>query len=197
MSQLQLILEHACFAFGQQKMQKDLDDWGWSCAEAVPLQTWIDLFKQNETFETEGNSESLSDLLSSVARIQDIAMHRLSVDFVEVNELLSSAEEFVRLLDTPMYRDAVKPLREHIEGVLFTVNRNAASAQKEADKKSAEIRAQRERLKRQEEEAERYLKGNLDNLRDSIERDIFTAMRRAKDALPDIGLADQYGEHRY
>ncbi|KAG7425040.1 hypothetical protein Forpi1262_v013790 [Fusarium oxysporum f. sp. raphani] len=36
MSQLQIILEHACFAFGQRTMQKDLDDWGWTCAEAVP-----------------------------------------------------------------------------------------------------------------------------------------------------------------
>jgi hypothetical protein len=53
----------------------------------MPLQTWIELFKQNRTLETEDNAERLSALLSSVARIQDIAIHRLSVDFVEVNKL--------------------------------------------------------------------------------------------------------------
>ncbi|EMT73740.1 hypothetical protein NOF04DRAFT_1317637 [Fusarium oxysporum II5] len=190
MSQLQLILEHACFSFGQREMQKELDDWDWSCAEAVQLDTWIDLFKQNKTLENEENAGSLSNLFSSVARIQDIATHRLSVAVVEVNELLSSAEEFLQLLNIPIYRDAVKPLRQHIEEVLLTANRNVASVYKEVDRKSGEIEAQRERLKRQEEEVEWYRKENLNNIRDSIEHDIFAAMAKAKESLPDIGLAD-------
>ncbi|KAI3575912.1 hypothetical protein IWW34DRAFT_821775 [Fusarium oxysporum f. sp. albedinis] len=140
MSQLQLILEHACFSFGQREMQKELDYWDWSCAEAVQLDTWIDLFKQNKTLENEENAGGLSNLFISVARIQDIATHRLSVAVVAVNELLSSAEE--------------------------------------------------ERLKRQEEEVEWYRKENLNNIRDSIEYDIFAAMAKAKESLPDIGLAD-------
>lgn len=138
MSQLQLILEHACFSFGQREMQKELDDWDWSCAEAVQLDTWIDLFKQNKTLENEENAGSLSNLFISVARIQDIATHRLSVAVVEVNELLSSAEEFLQLLNIPIYRDAVKPLRQHIEEVLLTANRNVY---KEVDRKSGEIEA--------------------------------------------------------
>ncbi|KAF9772854.1 hypothetical protein IL306_009411, partial [Fusarium sp. DS 682] len=181
---------HACFAFGQQEMRKDLDNWGWSCAEAIPLQTWIDLFKKNRALETEDNAERISTLLSSVARIQDIAIHRLSVNLAEVNEILSSAEEFVRLLDTPVYLNAIKPLRQHIEGVLLIANRNAASIQKEVDRKVAEIEAQRERLKRQEEEIEWYQNEKLDNIQYSLERDIFTAMAQAKEALPDIGLAE-------
>jgi hypothetical protein len=190
MSQLQLILEHAWFAFGQREMEKELEERDWCCAEAAPLQAWIDLFKQNKTYKTETNPELLSELLDSVARVQHIAMHRLSIGLDELNDLLLNAEELVCFLNIPMYRNAIKPLREYIGGAVLTVNRSATSAQKEADKKFAEIEAQREMLKRQKEEVDRCLKENLDNLRDSIERDIFTAMRRAKDTLPDIGLAD-------
>ncbi|SCO86123.1 uncharacterized protein FRV6_10250 [Fusarium oxysporum] len=118
MSQLQLILEHACFAFGQRTMQKDLDDW--------------------------------------VASIQDIAIQRLRVDLVGVNKLLSSAEEFVELLSTPMYQSAITPLQQQIKRGILTANRSAVSIQKETDRKFAEIEAEREKLKRQEEEIEWY-----------------------------------------
>jgi hypothetical protein len=186
MSQLQLILEHACFAFGQRTMQKDLDDWGWTCAEAVPLQRWIDLFKQNRTLETENSIEKLSTLPSSVARIQDIAIQRLRVDLVGVNKLLSSAEEFVELLGTPLYQSAITPLRQQIKKGILTANRSAVSIQKETDRKFAEIEAEREKLKRQEEEIRWYQNENLSNTQDSLERDIFAAMAQAKDTLLDI-----------
>ncbi|EGU72085.1 hypothetical protein FOXB_17406 [Fusarium oxysporum f. sp. conglutinans Fo5176] len=186
MSQLQLILEHACFAFGQRTMQKDLDDWGWTCAEAVPLQRWIDLFKQNRVLETENSIEKLSTLLSSVASIQDIAIQRLRVDLVGVNKLLSSAEEFVELLGTPMYQSAITPLQQQIKRGILTANRSAVSIQKVTDRKLAEIEAEREKLKRQEEEIEWYQNENLSKIQDSLERDIFAAMAQAKDTLPDI-----------
>lgn len=171
-------------------MQQALDKWDYSCAEAISLQTWIDLFRNNKTFETEGNAESLPNLLSSVGKIQNVIIHRLNLNFEEVNQFLLNAEEFIRLLDTPLYLDAVKPLRQRIEGVLLMANRDAASIHNEADGKVAEIEAQRERLNREEEGVKRHRDENLDNIRDSIERDIFAAMGQAKDALPDIGLAE-------
>lgn len=191
MSQLQLILEHACFAFGQRELPEELDKWGHSCAEAVSLQTWVDLFKQDKMLETEDNAGSISDLLNTVAKIQNVATHRLSVDFDQVGQLLSSAEEFLRLLNTPAYRSAVKQLRQLVQGGLNMVDRNAALAQRQADKKFAQIETQRRQLKKQEEEAKRELEETLENIRESIERDIFAVMRQAKDVLPDIGLADQ------
>lgn len=190
MLQLQLILEHACFSFGQREMQQTLDKWDHRCAEAISLQTWIDLFRNNKTFETEGNAESLPNLLSSVGRIQNVIIHRLNLNFEEVNQFLLNAEEFIRLLDTPLYLDAVKPLRQRIEEVLLMANRDAALIHNEADGKVSEIEAQRERLKREEEGIKRHRDENLDNIRSSIERDIFAAMGQAKDALPGIGLAD-------
>ncbi|KAG7402965.1 hypothetical protein Forpe1208_v016707 [Fusarium oxysporum f. sp. rapae] len=190
MLQLQLILEHACFSFGQREMQQTLDKWDHTCAEAISLQTWIDLFQNNKTFETEGNAESIPDLLSSVGRIQNVIIHRLNLNFEEVNQFLLNAEEFIRLLDTPLYLDAVKQLRQRIEEVLLMANRDAASIHNEADGKVAEIEAQRERLNREEEGVKRHRVENLDNIRDSIERDIFAAMGQAKDTLPGIGLAD-------
>ncbi|PNP57311.1 hypothetical protein FNYG_15244 [Fusarium nygamai] len=190
MLQLQLILEHACFSFGQREMQQTLDEWDHSCAEAISLQTWIDFFQNNKTFEIEGNAESIPDLLSSVGKIQNVIIHRLNLNFFEVNQFLLNAEEFIWLLDTPLYLDAVKQLRQRIEEVLLMANRDAASIHNEADGKVAEIDAQREGLNREEEGVKRHRDENLDNIRDSIERDIFAAMGQAKDALPDIGLAE-------
>ncbi|EMT73738.1 hypothetical protein FOC4_g10000798 [Fusarium odoratissimum] len=183
-------LEHACFSFAQREMQQALDKWDYRCAEAVSLQTWIDLFRNNKTFETEGNAGSLPNLLSSVGKIQNVIIHRLDLNFFQVNQFLLNAEEFIRLLDTPLYLDAIKLLRQRIEEVLLMANRDAASIHNEADGKVAEIEAQRERLNREEEGVKRHRDENLDNIRDSIERDIFAAMGQAKDALPGIGLAD-------
>ncbi|RBR05323.1 uncharacterized protein FIESC28_11381 [Fusarium coffeatum] len=183
-------LEHACFSFAQREMQQALDRNDHSCAESISLQTWIDLFQNNKTFETEDNAESLSNLLRSVGKIQNIAIHRLDLNFFQANQFLLNAEEFIRLLDTPMYLDAVKPLRERIGEVLLMADRATASINNEADGKVAEIEAQRERLNREEEDVKRVRSEGLNNIRDSIERDIFAAMRQAKDALPDIGLAE-------
>ncbi|EGU88535.1 hypothetical protein FOXB_00947 [Fusarium oxysporum f. sp. conglutinans Fo5176] len=160
------------------------------CAEAISLQTWIDFFRNNKTFETEGNAESLPNLLSSIGKIQNVIIHRLNLNFEEVNQFLLNAEEFIRLLDAPLYLDAVKPLRQRIEEVLLMANRDAASIHNEADEKIAGIEAQIERLKREEEGIKRHRDETLDNIRSSIERDIFAAMGQAKDALPDIGLAE-------
>ncbi|CZR35882.1 uncharacterized protein FPRO_03858 [Fusarium proliferatum ET1] len=190
MLQLQLILEHACFSFGQREMQQTLDEWDHSCAEAISLQTWIEFFQNNKIFETEGNAKSLLNLLSSVGRIQNIIILRLNLNFFEVNQFLLNAEEFIRLLDTPLYLNAVKLLRQRTEEVLLMANRDAALIHNEADRKVAEIEAQRESLNRDEEGIKQHRDENLDNIRSSIERDIFTAMGQVKDALPGIGLAD-------
>jgi hypothetical protein len=171
-------------------MQQALDKYGHTCAEAVSMQTWIDLFRNDKTFETEDNAESLPNLLSSVGKIQNVIIHRLDLTFEQVNQFLLNAEELIRLLDTPLYLDAVKPLRQRVEEVLLMANRDAASTHNEAKEKFAEIEAQRERLNREEEGVKRRRDEKLNNIRDSIERDILTAMRGAKDALPDIGLAD-------
>lgn len=190
MLQLQLILEHACFSFGQREMQQKLDEWDHSCAEAISLQTWIEFFQNNKTFETEGNAESLPNLLSSVGRIQNIILLRLNLNFEQVNQFLLNAEEFIRLLNTPLYLGAVESLRQRTEEVLLKANRDAALIHNEADRKVAEIEAQRERLNREEEGVKRHRDEKLDNIRVSIERDIFAAMGQAKDILPGIGLAD-------
>ncbi|CVL09118.1 uncharacterized protein FMAN_14246 [Fusarium mangiferae] len=190
MLQLQLILEHACFSFGQREMQQTLDEWDHSCAEAISLQTWIEFFQNNKTFKTEGNAESLPSLFSSVGRIQNIILLRLNLNFEEVNQFLLNAEEFIRLLDTPLYLGAVESLRQRTEEVLLKANRDAALIHNEAGGKVAEIEAQRERLNREEEGVKRHRDENLDNIQVSIERDIFAAMGQAKDTLPGIGLAD-------
>ncbi|KAF5229846.1 hypothetical protein FANTH_14066 [Fusarium anthophilum] len=166
MSQMQLLLEHACFEFGQPEMQQELDKWDCSCAEAVSLPTWIEFFMKNKTLETEDNAGSLSTLLSS------------------------NAEEFIQLLGAPTYLDAVRSLRRRIEEVLLMANRDASSIHNGANRKVAQIEAQRERLNREEEGVKRHRDEDLDNIRDSIERDIFAAMGQAKDTLPGIGLAD-------
>ncbi|SCV61386.1 uncharacterized protein FFFS_15955 [Fusarium fujikuroi] len=149
-----------------------------------------EFFQNSKTFETEGNAESLPNLLSSVSKIQNIILLRLNLNFEQVNQFLLNAEEFIRLLDTPLYLDAVKQLRQRIEEVLLMANRDAALVHDEADGKVAEIEAQREGLNREEEGVKRHRDENLDNIRVSIERDIFAAMGQAKDTLPGIGLAD-------
>ncbi|PTD07632.1 hypothetical protein FCULG_00007197 [Fusarium culmorum] len=167
--------------------QSSEDSGGFRGNQAFPN---IDLFRNNNTFKTENNNESLSNLLSSVGKIQNVIIHRLDLNFFQVNQFLLNAEELIRLLGTPLYLDAVKSLRQRVEEVLLMANRDAVSIHKEADRKVVEIEAQRERLNLEEQGVKRHRDENLDNIRDSIERGIFAAMGQAKDALPDIGLAE-------
>jgi hypothetical protein len=92
-------------------MQEALDKCDFTCAEAVSLQTWIDLFRNKKTFETESNTRSLPNLLSSVGKIQNVIIHRLNLNFFQVNQFLLNTKELIRLLDTPLYLDAIGPLR--------------------------------------------------------------------------------------
>ncbi|CZS82950.1 unnamed protein product [Fusarium graminearum] len=149
-----------------------------------------DLFRNNKTFKTENNNKSLSNLLSSVGKIQNVIIYRLNLDFFQVNQFLLNAKELIWLLNTPLYLDAIKPLRQSVEEVLLIAYRDATSIHKEADRKIAEIEAQRERLNLEEQGVKRHRDENLDNIRDSIERGIFAAIGQAKDALPDIGIAE-------
>ncbi|CAF3653153.1 unnamed protein product [Fusarium graminearum] len=146
MLQLQLMLKHTCFSFGQRELQQEL----------------------------ERNSHTYAD---SVGKIQNVIIYRLNLNFFQ-------------LLNTPLYLDAIKPLRQSVKEVLLIAYRDATSIHKEADRKIAEIEAQRERLNLEEQGVKRHRDENLDNIRDSIERGIFTAIGQAKDALPDIGIAE-------
>ncbi|EXK26212.1 hypothetical protein FOQG_16982 [Fusarium oxysporum f. sp. raphani 54005] len=60
-----------------------------------------------------------------------------------------------------MYQSAITPLQQQIKTGILTANRSSASIQKEVDRKFAEIEAEREKLKRQEEEIKWYQNENL------------------------------------
>ncbi|KAM0338056.1 hypothetical protein ACHAPU_011460 [Fusarium lateritium] len=92
------------------------------------------------------------------------------------SKLFYAAEEFVQLLGIPMYQSAITSLQQQIKRGILTANRISASIQKEADGKFAEIEAEREKLKRQEDEIKWYQNENLSNVQDSLEYDIFAVM---------------------
>ncbi|WXC47798.1 hypothetical protein QX201_13705 [Fusarium graminearum] len=54
-----------------------------------------DLFRNNKTFKTENNNKSLSNLLSSVGKIQNVIIYRLNLNFFQVNQFLLNAKELI------------------------------------------------------------------------------------------------------
>ncbi|PCD20088.1 hypothetical protein AU210_016786 [Fusarium oxysporum f. sp. radicis-cucumerinum] len=108
MVQLQGILERACFTYAQRCLPALLRRRKWSCAEAVPLHTWMDEFSIiQDTFHTEPSR----DLLQSVAEIEDTAVRRTPIDWSRMKKLLDSAVELTEVLQTEEYGDLIKKIR--------------------------------------------------------------------------------------
>jgi hypothetical protein len=108
MVQLQGILERACFAYAQRRLSTLLRRHEWTCAEAVPLHTWMDQFSIiRYTFDKEPSKE----LLQSIAEIEDTAVKRTPIDWSRTKEFLDNAIELTDVLQTEEYGDAIKKIR--------------------------------------------------------------------------------------
>ncbi|KAH7110421.1 hypothetical protein B0J13DRAFT_416398, partial [Dactylonectria estremocensis] len=147
MVQLQEYLEHACYAYGQRKMQETLRERGWDCVEAVELHSWMEEFLHRyKTFETESSSEVLEKLFQSVADIRHTAVRRTHTDSVGIKKFLLDAEHLVRLLQVEEYLGVINKLRLHIERVLIELGQNNRFLQVRAEEKKSEIAVERAML---------------------------------------------------
>jgi hypothetical protein len=73
---LQEVLEMACFSYVQRRWRGLLDERGWTCVEAVPLDVWMKQFLElRHTFDVQPSEE----LLEAVAGIQETAVKRTPV----------------------------------------------------------------------------------------------------------------------
>ncbi|KAF5971710.1 hypothetical protein FBULB1_9078 [Fusarium bulbicola] len=145
--QLQGILERACFAYAEKRLPALLYKHGWSCAEAVPLHTWID---QLTVTQFALNTERSRELLESVADIEDTAVKRIPIDWYKTAEFLDNAAKLTEVLQTKEHSDYIKRIRVDIEVVIRDLRDQEQKAQEDERLERLQILSEQERLRYKE-----------------------------------------------
>lgn len=153
MVQLQRLLEHACYTFGQREMQNTLRERGWDCAEAAELHSWMEEFLYRyKTFQTESSS-TLEKLFKSVSGIRNTAVCRIRIQPSEIRKFLADAELLLRILKVNGCFEVAKELRLRVEEILIVLDQDTRSMRARAEKELAEIAAERAKLDQLEKAA--------------------------------------------
>lgn len=94
MVKMQATLEHVCYAFSQVAIPDVLRERGWTCAEAVQLNLWVDeLLARPQLLKRPGNSgpDNIERSLRSVAKIRDVAVDRTPVTAQQIERFIRDA----------------------------------------------------------------------------------------------------------
>lgn len=154
MVKLQQVMEHACYAFAQQEMQRTLEDHEWNHPEAVQLDHWMNILIGHDNFDTDKSSEELEALFLSGIEIRDVAVQRISVDSEKTGVFLKNAEDILKVLKVGEYLAVVEKLRRNIDQVLERFRLITEHKQIRVEKELAEIAAESEKLKQRKERVE-------------------------------------------
>ncbi|KAI1125915.1 hypothetical protein F5Y10DRAFT_221587 [Nemania abortiva] len=152
LTNVQNILEDACFDFGQRDMPDILKKNRWDCSEAAELNLWVAEFlqRQNElSSRVEDIGQPLTKLLRSVADIRHTAVHRIRISARGLEQFLLNAESFVTLLGDTTRLKSLTELRRNIQQATEELERNKhvlSSKLRETRKRLAAQRAELDRI---------------------------------------------------
>lgn len=151
LSQIQSILELACFRYAQRRLPQILEQKKWSCPESVELNQWAGEFqKTSRRIPIKGIPEIPPALLKSMATIRHTAVHRERCDVATVARFINDAEAIAGLLEESASEAQLRRIRQEIKTIMEELQqKKKASAEKfkAAFVSMAVQRAQLERLR--------------------------------------------------
>ncbi|KAI0476660.1 hypothetical protein F4859DRAFT_479692 [Xylaria cf. heliscus] len=156
LTNVQSILEDACFDFGERVMPDILKKNKWDCSEAAELNLWTAEFlqRQNEFSDRlDDVRKPLGSLLRSVADIRHTAVHRVCISARGLEQFLLSAESFATLLGDTTRLKSLTELRRNIQQSIEELDRNKHVLSSKLKETLKRIAAQRAELDRIEEMA--------------------------------------------
>lgn len=154
--ELQTILEQACFEFAQNAMPEVLVTKGWSCPEAVELNNWVKVFRQQEQHLFKAPPvEFVVDhsFYKSLCDIRHTAVHRLPMTAAGIDECLRDGEFLVTLLDDNAAASRLSAMRRELQHVIAEMEDHKCMLEAKLTATLERIAAERAELDRQEKEA--------------------------------------------
>ncbi|PPJ52916.1 hypothetical protein CBER1_11771 [Cercospora berteroae] len=150
MNELQTILEKASYEFGLVNMPNLLQERGWTCAECVELNEWLKIIASFEGKMSEEairtNDKPLSSLLTDMAQIRHIAVHRVPVTADQIELFLANAESLARVLDNDIRGEMIAQLRRETKFAVDEIKRNKDVLQSRSVETMGRIRRQQAEL---------------------------------------------------
>ncbi|GAP86305.1 putative ubiquinol-cytochrome-c reductase cytochrome [Rosellinia necatrix] len=156
LTDLQRLLEDACFDFAQRAMPDVLEKKGWGCSEAAELNLWAAEFQQRQSHfsdKVDDVGRPLPELLRSVAHIRHTAVHRICISARGLEQFLMNAESFMTLLGDTARLRVLTGIRRNVQQTIEELERNKHVLSSKLKETLRRLAAQRAELDRVEEAA--------------------------------------------
>ncbi|RBR24110.1 uncharacterized protein FIESC28_03109 [Fusarium coffeatum] len=153
MVQLQRYIERACYEYGCREIPTILLQNSWDCNEAVTLDRWMREFLDRiEIFDAGVGTESLQSLFRRLCDIQTANRDRTRLTLDTIDEFLSDTRRLMGVLHVKEYEDLIKKLEVDIGKLLIDFDIKNRSFRQKRDGKMEQIRSERARLDRLEQD---------------------------------------------
>lgn len=156
-SEVQTILERACFDFAKHAWPEILADRGWDCAEAVELNIWVGVLRRQEERLSRGcsvaNQELNSSFYKSISDIRHTAVHRLPMTAAAIEKSLRDGEILATLLTDEAVAGKLSEMRSELQRVTAEMADHKCMLEAKLTRTLERIAAERAELDRQETEA--------------------------------------------
>lgn len=154
--ELQTILEQACFDFARNIMPEVLESKGWSCSEAVELNNWVKVFRQQEHHLFQAAPAGVAvdhTFYKSLCDIRHTAVHRLPMTAAGIDKCLRDGEVLVTLIDDNAAASRLSAMRKQVQRVTAEMEDHKCMLEAKLSATLERIAAERAELDRQEKEA--------------------------------------------
>ena len=152
MVQIQKVLEHALYVFGQKALPHVLVERGWDCPELGELNKWTKVLKRQPLLDNVETNKTQQAFLQSIERIRHTAVHRLRTSSRGLEQFLADAEAISKVLGDTLYSEAVSQLRVETQAAIDELTQNKRFLQLrlvDTQTKIAKQRAELDQLERE------------------------------------------------
>lgn len=148
-TQVQTILERACFDFARRKMATLLKKNGWDCAEAVELTTWMKELPRcgGKPF---AEPTQQRDFYKSLKAIRHTAVHRLPVTASNLQAFLCDGERLTSFLGDAAAMNTLTAMRHVLRDLMNEMKGHTSMLEANLRGTLEQIAAERAALDRQE-----------------------------------------------
>lgn len=137
-------------------MPEALEIKGWSCPEAVELNTWVKVFRKQEQSLFKASSADVEvdhSFYKSLCDIRHTAVHRLPMTAAGIDKCLRDGELLATLLDDSAAASRLSAMRRELQRVTAEMEDHKCMLEAKLTATLERIAAERAELDRQEKEA--------------------------------------------
>lgn len=151
LSEIQRILEEACFYFAKRRQLDILQTMSWDCPEAIELNVFmrkagLSFVRFDEDGTAHCESYSMSRLIASVSRIRHAAVHRERVTTTALEDMLYDSGDLLYFLGDDRAMGIMDDLHSKVKQGLAELGERERQVDKHVDVEMHKIRTQRAKL---------------------------------------------------